>query len=415
MKNIKYLLFVFLCFININIVYASDISKAYDYTYEEFNVDLKSKNVILYNLTDNYKLVDIKSDEKVQIASLTKIMTTIVSIENIKDLDEKIILNSDVFKDIREYTKAGFKNGDKVSYRDLLYGAMLPSGADAVNALMFNVTSSKEEFIKLMNDKAKELKMVNTNFDNGIGMDSKDNYSTAYDLAILLNYAINNSEFKKIFTAKEYRVEGTSLNLKSTLSLYGSNLDVSSISGSKSGFTDGAGVCLASIATINDVDYLLIVLGANSNNKSNAVRDTVNVYEYLDKNYGYKVLLDKDKVIKSIDIVWGKKKKYDIKASEEVKKYVKNTLDLDKLKYKYDGINELKYSIKKGTKLGTIDIIYGDKVIGNASVYLNEDIKYYHPLLYAVMLLSFLMMIISLIFIRKNKRRKSKKKRNKIR
>ena len=403
--------FLLLFFINVNYVFAIDINKAYDYSYEDVTIDLSSKHVVLYNITDNYKLLDINSNEKVQVASLTKIMTAIVAIDNIDKLDDKVTISSDVFDGISEYSKAGFKVGDKVSYRDLLYGVMLPSGADAVRALVLSISGSEEKFVKLMNDKVDELKLINTNFDNAIGMDSKDNYSTASDIAVILNYALDNAEFKKIFTTKKYNVSSGDLVFNSTLNIYGKNLDVSSILGSKSGFTDGAGVCLASIANINDVDYLLVVLGANANNRSNAVRDSLNIYNYFDKNYSYKVLLSKDKVVKKLGISWGKEKEYDIKVPMDVNKYIKNTVSLDDLNYVYDGVDELNYSIKKGDKLGTVSIVYKDSVISCIDIFLDKDIKYYHPIIYSVMILSVILMFFSFLLMKKGKKKKRRKKR----
>ena len=414
MKKIYYLLIILLCFFNINIVNATNIEKAYDYTYETINVELSSKNVILYNLTDNYKLLDIKSEERVQIASLTKIMTAIVAIENIKNLDDNVKITNDVFKGISEYSKAGFRVGNEVTYRDLLYGVLLSSGADAVNALALNISGSEDKFVKLMNDKAKELKLSNTLFDNPIGKDSKNNYSSAYDLARLLNYSLSNETFKKIFTTRKYTVDKLGLDLTSTLNVYGRNIDTSFIKGAKSGFTDGAGVCLASIATVNDVDYLLIVLGGNINNRSNAVKDSVDIYNYLNKNYAYEIVLNNDKVIKKLDVKWGNIKTYDVKVNDDIKKYVKNTIDLNELKYSYEGIEKLKYGNKKGDKIGIVNVLYKDNIIATSDVYLNKEIKYYHPVIYGIMLCSFVIMIISLIVDRKN-RKKKRKRKNKIR
>ena len=338
-------------------------------------------------------------------------MSTIVAIENIKDLDEKVTINNKVFNGINDYSKAGFKVGDKVSYRDLLYGAMLPSGADAVNALMLNISDSEEKFVELMNNKVMELKLDNTHFDNGIGKDSKNNYSSAYDLAIILDYALENKTFKDIFSSRKYTTSN-GLVLESTLGLYGSNINTNMIKGAKSGFTDAAGVCLASYANINDVDYMLIVLGANYNNRSNAVRDSVDIYNYLDKNYNYKVVLSKNEVIKKLDVVWGKKKVYNVKVNEDINKYVKNTIDLDDIKYEYSGIDKIKYGIKKGDKLGSVKIIYKDKDLDTVYVYLNEELKFYHPVIYSIMFISFITMVISFIKIVKKKKKRRKKKRH---
>ena len=141
--------------------------------------------VILYNLNDNSILYELESEEKVQVASLTKIMTAIVAIENIKSLDEKVVVSKNVFTGIEDYSKMGLKIGDKVTYKDLLYGIILSSGADAVNAMALNLSGSIANFVKLMNEKAVLLGMDNTKFDNPIGMDSKENYSSAKDISKL--------------------------------------------------------------------------------------------------------------------------------------------------------------------------------------------------------------------------------------
>lgn len=372
--------------------------------------DITSNNVILYNLNDNNVLYEKGSNEKVQIASLTKIMTTIVAIENIDNLDSEVVVTNEVFNDIREYAQAGLKVGDKVTYRDLLYGVMLPSGADCVNTLILNITKSKADFIKLMNDKAAELELSNTKFDNAIGMDSVDNYSTTSDLAKLLIYALKNETFKTIFTTKEYTIKNLNLVLKSTLLSYGKSLDVSDISGAKSGFTDGAGVCLASIATLNDVDYLLVVLGADTSSKANAVRDSLVIYDYYNKNYSYRTVIEKGQVLEKIDVKWGHEKTYSIKSNENIELYLKNNINLEDLDYFYDGVDELNYKIKKGDKLGTVTVLYNDKKLTSYDVYLNEDLKYYHPVIYTVMFIAIVFMIISLIQIKNNKRKKTKKR-----
>ena len=96
-------------------------------------IDITSQNILLYNLDDKQLIYEKNSNEKVQIASLTKIMTTIVAIENIDDLDKKVTLDYETFKGLEEYSQAGLRIGQEVSYKELLYGIILPSGADAVN------------------------------------------------------------------------------------------------------------------------------------------------------------------------------------------------------------------------------------------------------------------------------------------
>ena len=396
----KYFKFILFClFFCINCVCA-----------EEF--DITSDYVILYNLNDNKVLYELNSDEKTQIASLTKIMATIVAIENNDNLDEEVTITKDSLQGISEYTKVGFKVGNKVTVRDLLYGTMLPSGADAVLALAIHTSGSVNKFVSLMNDKSLELGLENTSFDNPIGMDSEDNYSTAKDMAVILMNALEDPTFRDVFTAREYNISGVNKTVKSTLTTYSRSygLDITEIDGAKSGFTDGAGLCLASIASIDDVNYLLVTMGAEIKNRSNAIRDSLKIYDYYSSNYSYQTITLKNDVLATIPIKWGKKKSYDIKALDDMELYLENGIRKNKIKYEYNGIKELNYKIKNGDKLGTITVLYREQELITYDVYLNEDIDYYHPVLYAIIVASLIIMILSLIsIVRKNKRRKRKK------
>lgn len=421
MKELKILiskvLTIFIIFtINCNLAYAEDFT-------------ITSNEAVLYNLNDNKIIYELNKDERVPVASLTKIMTTIIALENIDNLDEEVTITAEAFLGTDGYSKAGFKIGNKVTYRDLLYGIILPSGADAVNAIVLNTTGNLDEFVSLMNKKAEELNLVNTHFDNAIGMDSDPtevmdsndenvniasygNYSTAQDIAILLKYALENATFKEIFTTKEYTVPNTNLKLKSTLTTYAtySNLDTSNILGAKSGFTDDAGLCLASISTIDNVNYLLVTLGASTTNRANAVKDSLTIYNYYSNNYSYKTVLDTNQIIDTIPIKWGKEKEYNIKSETNLELYLKNDIDLNKIKYNYQGIEELNYKILSGSKLGTVEVIYEEEVLTTLDIYLKEKLDYYHPSLYAIILLT-LILIISIIISKKKRRKRRRRKR----
>lgn len=419
MKRTIYMLIMLILFtINCNLVFA-----------DEF--DITSNEAILYNLNDNKIIYELNKDSKVPVASLTKIMTAVVALENIDNLEEKITLTKDVFEGLEGYSKAGFQIGDVVTYEDLLYGIILPSGADAVNAIVLNTVGDLGNFVDKMNQKAKELNLTNTHFDNAIGMDSNPeevdesntenvnlddygNYSTAQDIATLLKYALSNDTFKKIFTTKKYTTS-SNLVLKSSLTNYASysNLDVSNILGAKSGFTDEAGLCLASISTINDVDYLLVTLGASTNNKSNAIKDSITIYDYYSNNYSYKEVINKNQVIETIPIKWGRVKKYDIISPNTIKLYLKNDIDLTNIKYEYNGIDELNYKINKNDKLGTVQITYNDEVLTSFDVFLNEDLKYYHPIIYIITLFILIILLCILKFKKKKKRRFRKRRKRK--
>lgn len=375
--------------------------------------DITSKNVILYNMNDNEVIYEKNSNEKVEIASLTKIMTAIVAIEKSDDLNKQVVIDNRTLKGIEDYAQAGFKVGDKVSIMDLLYGVLLPSGADAVNAIAINAFGGKAKFVSLMNEEAKKIGLKDTEFDNPIGMDSKNNYSTASDLGKLLSYALKNDTFKKVYTTKRYKIDSLNLTLKSTLLTYGKTMNVDNIKGAKSGFTDGAGLCLASIANYSDVNYMLVVLGASPTVKSNAVRDSLEIYNYYDKNYGYKKVIKEGQLLKKIKVKWGKKKIYEAKSDKDVSKYLKKSISTDDLSYDYKGLEEINYKNKKGDKLGVVDVKYNDKLLVSYDVYLNEDLKYYHPVIYSIIAISIILMLISLKMISSSKSRKKKKRKKK--
>ena len=367
-----------------------------------------SQNIILYNLNDDNVLYEKNSHEKVSIASLTKIMTATVALENISDLSEKVIITSKDFLKTDGYAKAGFKNGDIVTFEDLIYGILLPSGAEAVNATINNTL--KENFVIEMNNIAKKIGLENTSFENPIGKDNDNNYSTAEDVAKLLKYALKNPEFKKIFTTKKYTTSN-GLVLNSTLNRYSDVFDTNKIIGAKSGFTKNAGRCLASITTLNDVNYLLVVLNADQSIPSNAIKDSLEIYEYYDENYSYQIILDKDEVLKSVPIKFSKEKYYDIKGHENISKYLLNNTK-DNLKIVYDGKDEIDYKMAKGTLLGEIKIYDGENLLAKENVYLEKNITYY-PLeiwLLVIVIVSILIIFIINKFIKRGKGKKYQKR-----
>lgn len=369
--------------------------------------EISAENVILYNLNDNTILYEKNSDEKVSIASITKIMTSIVALENIDDLNDYVTITLKDFNGTVGYSKAGFNVGDKVTYEDLLYGILLPSGAEAVNAIVNN-TLGYDEFIKAMNDTAKKIGLENTSFENPIGKDNVNNYSTVKDVAKMLEYALKNSNFKKIFTTKEY-VTTNGINLNSTLMPYKNILNINLIDGSKSGFTSNAGRCLASISTIDDVNYLLVVLKSSLSNAYNAVKDSITIYDYYSNNYSYQLILESDKVITSLPIKYSKEKEYDITSNDDIKLYLKNDT-VDNLTYEFDGVSEIKYNTKKDTYLGTIKVYNEEELLYESEVFLNKDITYYN--FYLIGLIVFIVIVILLKL--RSKKRKKRKKRKKV-
>ncbi|MBC7915441.1 MAG: D-alanyl-D-alanine carboxypeptidase, partial [Pyrinomonadaceae bacterium] len=159
---------------------------------------LNSHNVILTRLKDQATIVQKKSEEKIYPASLTKMMTAIVAIENLPNLREEIKLTNSMFQGLygSGASMAGFKPGERVLAIDLLYGALLPSGAECCIGLADQIAGSEQNFVKIMNQKAADLDMKNTHFENATGLQNENHYTTVKDLSILLSYALQNDTFR---------------------------------------------------------------------------------------------------------------------------------------------------------------------------------------------------------------------------
>ena len=360
---------------------------------------INSKIVEVYDINDDKILYEVDSNKQTSIASLTKIATTITAIENIKNLDEQVTITSNILSTVSsDASKAGLKVGDKVTYRDLLYASMLPSGADATNSIAILSSGSIDNFVAKMNELAKKLKLENTHFVNVTGLDKDGHYSSADDVRKLLNYALKNELFREIYTTKEYTLSN-GLKVKSTVNdKYGKNNDVSKIIGSKTGFTGNAGYCLSSLSNINGHEMLIIVLNAShiGNNYYNIV-DTVDLINFMNESYKDETLVKKGQLIKKIPVTLSKIDNYKILSTKNVKKYLPKDYDIKNLKIEYKGLNTLSFSNKKGEKIGSIKYYYEGKLIDKEDVILNKEIKmdiikvlkkYYYIIIGAILIIA---------------------------
>lgn len=382
-KYLSFMILIILCFsINININ-AEELS-------------LNSKNIVLYNMNDKNIIYEEKKDEVISIASLTKIMTSIVALENL-DLNKKITITNEFFNNTEGLSMAGFKVGDIITVEDLLYGAMLPSGADACIALALATSKNENDFVSLMNAKAKEIGMKNTSFMNVTGKDQEGHFSTVHDVSLLLQYALKSEEFNKIFKTKEYKTTNN-IDLVSSVKKMGEqfNIDTSLILGSKTGYTDDAGLCLASVSEVNDIDYLLVTCGAPvKDNIPYHIIDANKIYKYYGENYDYIPIIKKGDVIKKLKVENGKEEEYLLKQDKTIKKYLKKDADI---KVEYSGVDTLNMKIVKGDKLGTVKIYADDEEITSYDVYLNEKIKYKFFTIKNIIIMCFIGVIILILF-----------------
>lgn len=212
-------------------------------------------------------VADKNGTERMYPASLTKMMTAIVTIENEPDLNKTVEISYDMIAGLYEENAsvAGFEAGDEPTVRDILYGMALPSGADACNAAAYDIAGSIDGFVDLMNQEAQKLGMNSTHFTNTTGLHDDNHYTTAEDLAKLLRYCISNEIFTEIFSTPYYTT--TALNshpygitMQSTISksetYYG--IEIPGLIGGKTGFTYEAGKCLASWSKVGERTIIII-------------------------------------------------------------------------------------------------------------------------------------------------------------
>ena len=375
-----------------------------------YDFDIKSDKVIMVNLNEDMILYKKNENEKAEIASLTKIVTAITIIENQSDLNKMVTIKNNMLVGLDGYAKLGLKAGDSISYFDLLYALMLPSSADAAQVLAIDTAGTIENFADMMNDEVKKIGANNSHFTNPVGIDDDNNYSTAYDLYLILKYALNNKTFKALFEANEHYLSTYGKTVyKTTYNTARQNsLDISVIKGAKTGFTYEAGMCLASTSSANNVDYLIITLNADVNTLDH-ISDSINLYNYYIENYEYKDIVNKGDFLITLPVKKSKTKELTFKAPEDISKYLKKDFDKSKLIIKYNGVEEITSKIKKGDKLGTFDFIYEGESLYKLDIYLNEDIKYYNY--WKNVLILFIIVFILLIILRKilNKKRKKRK------
>lgn len=254
---------------------------------------LYSPNAILVNLSSGQTVSARGADEKIYPASLTKIMTAILAIENTPDLDGTTVLPYEIFSGLyaEDASMAGFLPDETATYRDLLYGILLPSGAECCLTFAEDIAGSEPAFVDMMNAKADELGMKNTHFTNTTGLQDTDHYTTVRDLSVLLQYALKNDDFRTAFTSQTHHIQPSELHpdgftFSSTMF---ANLDAAEISrgrilGGKTGYTDDAGLCLASLADINGSEYIFITVGADGSHTTAQfnILDAINVYDQLE-------------------------------------------------------------------------------------------------------------------------------------
>lgn len=238
-----------------------------------------SKSVYVYNLTDEREELSLNATEKRSPASLVKIMTTLVAFETGPELSDVMPVNGNAYqRAINENASmAGFVSNESTTFRDLLYGTMLPSGGECADTICYTISENGTDFVELMNQRAKSMVLKHTQFKNADELDENGQYSSAKDITIMLKEALKDGDFQAIFTRRDYLSTMTldhpqGLYMESTVfnKLNNYYQEGFEILGGKSGTTNNAGLCWAVLANKDGKEYIVVTMGASENDLENA-------------------------------------------------------------------------------------------------------------------------------------------------
>ena len=292
---------IILCLIFPSSYFASEVDYSNDTILSNLEVSalpttINSKSAIILERSTGTILFGKNENDIRKMASTTKIMTAIVVLENVDNLSEIVIVSKKAAS--IGGSRLGLSFNSKVTVKDLLYGLLLCSGNDAAIALAEFIAENVENFANLMNQKALALGLINTRFVTPHGLDNDNHYTTAYELALLTRYALENEIFSEIVSTKSYSVSinGTPKNINNTNELLG-HLD--GIYGVKTGFTNGANRCLVTSCKRGDLDIICIVLGADT--KKFRTQDSINLIEYAFSNFE---MVDINSIIQKVFSEW---------------------------------------------------------------------------------------------------------------
>lgn len=248
--------------------------------------DVMSPYIALLDVENSEVIAGRSCNEKIYPASMTKVMTLIVAVENIKDLNQTYSLSYEQIDPLvkEQASRAGFDPGEQVTAKDYLYGLVLPSGADAAVALSNITAGSEEAFAELMNKKCEELGLKNTHFTNSSGLYDEEQYTTPIEMALIMQYAMTNETCAEVLSTYQYTTTATSehpegLLLTSTMfsRMYGTEVEGVTITAGKTGYTQEAGNCLVSYAEKDGHHYVALTAGASY--KWHTIFDDFEIYE----------------------------------------------------------------------------------------------------------------------------------------
>ena len=383
------------------------------------DLNIYSDAAILIDSKTGTILYSKASEEEMYPASTTKILTAILALEKC-NLDDTVTVSKSAISSIPSgYSSAYLSEGEKISVNDLITVFLVHSANDAGYVLAEYISGSIEEFAKLMNEKALEIGCKHTHFTNPSGIHNENHYTTAYDLALIARYCMQNSKFRNIVSMKTCTINATN---KFGIRKYTNTNDLINPSskyyleecvGIKTGYTAQAKNCLISACAKNNLGLICVVLGANQfhSGESSRYEDSINLFKYGYSNYSIKAFANKDDIIKNIEVKNGTKKtrNLDLTLEDSISCLVKNNENLPNASIVLN--DTISAPISKGTILGTISYTIGNNTY-TKNLVASHDVEEDKLLLFIfeIILGIVLLLISTTILISKSKKKRKKKK-----
>lgn len=415
MKFVKKLCVYLFILLSLNIILVPKVNAD-----EEGVPNIDSPSALLMDLSSGKMLYEKNIDQKMYPASLTKIMTATIALENC-DLNDIATVSYDAVMTLSSgYVTANLQVGEELTIEQLLYVLMVGSSNDAAIVLAEHISGSVEEFSKLMNEKAKEIGCTSTNFVNPNGAHDENHYSTARDLALISKYAMQNETFRALVKTTSYKLPVTNkyesedrlFTTTNSLLIVNNNDRADNYyykyaTGIKTGFTTPAGNCLIASANKGDLELLTVVLGAGQNKQGLSERyiDTINLFEYGYDTYSLKEVIKAGGIVQTTNVRNATRdtKKLDAVVKNDVSVLIKND-DKDNALLPEVHINEnLKAPIKKGDVIGTVKytvegIEYTEDLVANNDV---KKSRFLINTMIIIIIISFVY-----LYLKSNKKRK---------
>lgn len=338
------------------------------------NLAENAKSAIMIEASTGKIIFDKNSNEKLPMASMTKMMTLLLIMENIENgnlkWDEKVVTSehaasmggSQIFLEV----------GEEMTVEELVKGICIGSGNDAAVSMAERIGGTEEEFVKMMNKKVKELGLHSTNFVNACGLDDENHYSSAYDMAVIARELV---KYDKILEFTGTYEDYLRKNSDSPFWLVNTNKLVryySGVDGLKTGYTESAGYCITTTAKKNDMRLITVVMGEPSSAIRNS--ETTNMLDYGFNTYQVDVILNKNKVISKEEVKLGNSISVNIVPKEDVTILNSKTGSRKSATYEVS-IDDINAPVKKGDVVGKIKVTLSDKSVINVDATVSNDIE----------------------------------------